>query len=126
MTRPFSVVIGALEVAFGISFLLSLGFRGELRSILRHSDGTEVPLVRYLRGFSRFAPIGIRQSSRKLLIGAVVELRESIEAELGDPGGAQPTAVVPHLAFDPVNDEAELPRVEGPLVGGAVEALEQL
>ena len=35
MTRPFSVVIAAFEVAFGISFLLSLGFWGEHRSILR-------------------------------------------------------------------------------------------
>ena len=40
MTRPFSVVIAALEVALGISFLLSLGFWGEHRSILRASDGT--------------------------------------------------------------------------------------
>jgi hypothetical protein len=45
-------VIAALEVAFGISFLLSLGYWGEQSSILRRSDGTEVPLVRYLRGFS--------------------------------------------------------------------------
>jgi hypothetical protein len=53
MTRPFSVVIGALEVAFGISFLLSLGYWGEHRSILRRPDGTEERLIRYLRGFSR-------------------------------------------------------------------------
>src|SRR5882724_13500837 len=52
MTRPFSVVIAALEVAFGISFLLSLGFWGEHRSILRGPDRIVGPLIRYLRGFS--------------------------------------------------------------------------
>src|SRR3954466_3696162 len=114
MTRPFSVVIAALEVAFGISFLLSLGFWGEHWSILRGPDRTMGPLVRYLRGFSRSAPSGIRQSSRKLQIGPAVDFLQSLEAELADAGGPQFAAVVPHLAFNPVNEEAELPRVEGP------------
>lgn len=87
MTRPFSVVIGAFEVALGISFLLSLGFRGEHRSILRRSDGTEDPLVRYLRGFSRDAPSGVRESSRKLQVGAAVELLQPLEAEVADAPG---------------------------------------
>src|SRR4051794_28378114 len=126
MTRPFSVVIAALEVAFGISFLLSLGFWGEHWSILRGPDRTMGPLVRYLRGFSRSAPSGIRQSSRKLQIGPAVDFLQSDETELGDARGRYLAAVLPRLAFNTVNEEGELPRVELPLVGRAVEAAEQL
>src|SRR3954447_258325 len=97
MTRPFSVVIAALEVAFGISFLLSLGFWGEHWSILRGPDRTMGPLVRYLRGFSRSAPSGIGQSSRKLLIGAAVDPGQPVETELGDSLGAQLAAGVADL-----------------------------
>src|SRR3954451_13105685 len=126
MTRPFSVVFAALEVALGISFLLSLGFWGEHRSILRGSDRTVRSLVRYLRGFSRSAPSGVRQSSRKLLIGAAVDPGQSVETELGDSLGAQLAAAVADLPFNPVNEEAELPGIEGALVGRPVEAPEQL
>src|SRR5262245_11867273 len=52
MTRPFSVVLAALEVALAINSLLSLGFRGEHRSILGAPDGTEPQLLPCLRGFS--------------------------------------------------------------------------
>src|SRR3954447_9223969 len=126
MTRPFSVVFAALEVALGISFLLSLGFWGEHRSILRAPDGTRAPLVRYLRGFSRWPPSRVRQSSRKLQIGPAIDLLQSVETELADPGGGQLAAGVPELPFDPVDEEPELSRVELAFVGGAVEAPEQL
>src|SRR3954453_20249708 len=126
MTRPFSVVIAALEVAFGISFLLSLGHWGEHRSILRSPDGTGAPLVRYLRGFSRCAPSGIRQSSRKLQIGPAVELAEPVEAELADAGRAQLSPRVADLSFNPIDEDSELPGIELALVGGAVEAAQEL
>jgi hypothetical protein len=113
-------------VAFGISFLLSLGFWGEHRSILRPSDGIEAPLIRYLRAFSRCAPSGIRQSSRKLLIGAVVELRQSIETELDDPGGREFAAAVARLALDPVDDLIEAPRIDIALVGCADQGAAEL
>src|SRR5215212_5427036 len=101
MTRPFSVVFAALEVALGISFLLSLGFWGEHRSILRAPDGTGPLRVRYLRGFSRCAPDRVRQSSRKLQIGAPIDLLQSVEAELADAFGGEFAAVLPQLAFNP-------------------------
>jgi hypothetical protein len=126
MTRPFSVVIGALEVAFGISFLLSLGYWGEHRSILRRPDGTEDRLVRYLRGFSRCTPSGIRQSSRKLQIGAAVDLLQSVKTELADPRSAQPSAGVPGLMLDPVDDLIESPGIDVALVRGANERAEEL
>src|SRR3977135_2380759 len=103
MTRPFSVVIPAFEVAFDISFLLSLGFWGEHWSILRAPDRTGVPLVRYLRGFSRELRRGHLQSSRKLQIGPAVEFRQSLEAELADPRCAQLSALVPGGLLDPVD-----------------------
>src|SRR5689334_7906442 len=112
MTRPFSVVRPAFEVALAISFLLSSGLRGEPRSIVFASDGTGVPLVRSLRGFSRGAPGGIRKSSRKLQIGAAVELRQTLEAELPDSDRAELSAVLPDLTFNTVNEEAQLAGVE--------------
>src|SRR3954466_15766931 len=110
MTRPFSVVFAALEVALGISFLLSLGHWGEHRSILRSPDGTGAPLVRYLRGFSRCAPSGIRQSSRKLQIGPAVGVAEPVEAELRDPTGLELPTGAADLSLDTVNEEDQLPR----------------
>jgi hypothetical protein len=118
MTRPFSGGIAAFEVAFGISFLLSVGYRGEQSSILRRSDRTDGPLVRYLRAFSRFAPSGIRQSSRKLLIGAVIELGQSIETELGDPGGHDLASGPPCFALNPVDDSLQPPGIDVALVRG--------
>jgi hypothetical protein len=79
-----------------------------------------------LRGFSRFAPSGVRQSSRKLQIGAAVEFLQAIEAELADPSRRQLAAGLADLPFNTVNEEAELPRVELPLVGGSVERAEEL
>jgi hypothetical protein len=115
-----------LEVALAISFLLSLALWGEQSSILGESDGTGVRLIRYLRGFSRFAPSGIRQSSRKLQVGAAIEISKSVETELGDALGAQLSAVVSELALNPVNEEAELPRIDVPLMRRAVQAGEEL
>src|SRR3954453_639576 len=107
MTRPFSVVLAALEVALAISVLLSLVYRGEQSSILRESDGTGAPLVRSLRGFSRRAPGGIRQSSRKLQIGPAVDLRQSVEAELADPSGIQLAPRPAQLLLHDIRDERE-------------------
>jgi hypothetical protein len=115
-----------LEVALAIRFLLSLRFRGELRSILRESDGTVARLVRYLRGFSRCAPSGVRESSRKLQIGAAVELLQTGEAELGDSLGAEFSAPVAELLLDTINDEGEAAGVDVAFVAGPVEAAEQL
>jgi hypothetical protein len=113
-------------VALAISFLLSLGFWGEHRSILCESDGTVAGLVRYLRGFSRSAPSGIRKSSRKLQIGAAVELSQSVETEFGDAGGVDLTAEVAELAFNTINDQGEGAGVDVPLVACPGEAAEQL
>jgi len=126
MTSPFSVVLDAFEVALAISFLLSLVYRGEQRSILGQSDGTGGPLVRSLRGFSRCAPSGVRESSRKLQIGAAVEFLQAVETEPADPLGRELAAVVTHLTFNTVNEEAELAGIQLPLVGGSVETAEQL
>src|SRR4051794_19850170 len=126
MTRPFSVVMAALEVALGISFLLSLGFWGEHRSILRPSDRTGPSLVRYLRGFSRRAPSPVRQSSRKLQIGAVVEFLQPVEAELGDPCGLKLAAGVADLPLHNIGNEGEAAGIDVALVAGPVEAAEQL
>src|SRR5258705_13051271 len=98
MTRPFSVVVPALEVALAISCLLSLCFWGELRSILCAPDGTGALLLPCLRGFSRFAPSDIRESSRKLQVGAAVELLQSFETELGYSRRAQLSSRVTSLA----------------------------
>jgi hypothetical protein len=68
----------------------------------------------------------LRQSSRKLQIGAVVELSQSVETEVGDPSGLQLTARVTNLSFNAVNEEDQLSRIERTLVCGAVQACEQL
>jgi hypothetical protein len=126
MASPFSVVLAAFEVALAISFLLSLGFWGEHWSILCESDGTVAGLVRYLRGFSRSAPSRIRKSSRKLQIGAAVELLKAGEADVGDAGGVDLTAAVAELAFNTINDQGEGAGVDVPLVACPGEAAEQL
>src|SRR5206468_9349305 len=126
MTRPFSVVLDAFEVALAISFLLSLRFWGEHRSILGASDGTRASLVRYLRGFSRRAPSGIRKSSRKLQIGAAVEFLQAIQAELGDPRRGELSAPVPELLLDTINDEGEAPGIHVALVCCSGEAPQEL
>jgi hypothetical protein len=113
-------------VALAISFLLSLVYRGEQSSILRESDGTGAALVRYLRGFSRRAPSGVGKSSRKLQIGTVVELSQSVETELADPRGVDLSAVVAELPLDTVNDEREAAGIHVALVGRPGEAPQQL
>jgi hypothetical protein len=115
-----------LEVALAIRFLLSLVSRGEQSSILCAPDGTGASLVRYLRGFSRCAPSGIRESSRKLQIGPAVDFSQSVETELADSGGRQLAALVPQLALDTIDDEGEAAGVDVALVAGPVEAPEQL
>jgi hypothetical protein len=79
-----------------------------------------------LRGFSRRPPGCIRQSSRKLLIGAPIDPRQSIETKLSDSRGAEFAAGVPDLSFNTVNEETELPGIEGALVSSPVQAPEQL
>jgi hypothetical protein len=56
----------------------------------------------------------------------MVEFPQSLQTELADPGGAQLAAGVADLTLNPVNEEAELPRIKLALVGGAIEAPEQL
>jgi hypothetical protein len=56
----------------------------------------------------------------------VIEPAQTVEAELADPGGAELSAVLSQLSFDPLDQEAELPRVHVPLVARAVEAGEEL
>src|SRR4051794_28985175 len=126
MTRPFSIVLAALEVALAISFLLSLCFRGEQSSILRESDGTGASLLPCLRGFSRRAPSRVRESSRKLQIGPAVEFAQSIETELADSLGAQLAAGVPDLLLDNIGDEGEAARIHVALVGRPGQASQQL
>src|SRR6476469_2309535 len=126
MTRPFSVVVAALEVALAISFLLSLCFRGEQSSILRESDGIGASLLSCLRGFSRRAPSGVRESSRKLQIGPAVELAQSIETDLADPLGAQVAAGGPDLLLDNISNRGEAAGIHVALMGGPGQASQQL
>ena len=61
---------------------------------------------------------GIRKSSRKLQIGAVVELRQSFEAELPDPRGAQLAPGLPGLGLDALDDLLQPARIDVPLARG--------
>jgi hypothetical protein len=126
MTRPFSVVLAALEVALAISFLLSLVSRGEQNSILGESDGNGAAQVRYLRGFSRSAPRGIRESSRKLQVGPVVEFSQAFETELTDPRRAELSAGSPDLLLDNISNEGEAAGIHVALMSGAGQASQQL
>jgi hypothetical protein len=56
----------------------------------------------------------------------VVQVSQSVETELGDPSGLELAARGADLPFDTVNEGNQLPRIEGALVGGAVEARQQL
>ena len=56
----------------------------------------------------------------------MVQFLEALETELSDVLGGQLATVVPNLSLDTVNEEAELPGIEPPLVGGSVQAAEKL
>jgi hypothetical protein len=56
----------------------------------------------------------------------VVEVSKTVEAELRDPSRAQLATRLAGLPLDAVDEERELPRIDIPLVGGAVEAGEEL
>src|SRR5215211_897309 len=125
MTRPFSVV-RPFEVALAISCLLSSGLWGEPRSILRAPDRTRGQVVPCLRGFSRERHSPLRQSSRKLQIGAAVELAQAVEAELGDSGGWQLACRVADLSLNTISNEGEAAGVDVAFMAGPGEAAKQL
>jgi hypothetical protein len=121
MTRPFSVVPAAFEAALAIVFLLSLGLWGEHCSILRAPDGNRAAASSVFAGISWIRRGGVRESSRKLQIGAAIEPGEALEAELPDSLGRD-LAHPLRLGLDPLHDRLQLARVDVPLVGGANQA----
>jgi hypothetical protein len=125
MTRPFSVVPAAFEAALAIVFLLSLGLWGEHCSILRAPDGNRAAACSVFAGISWFRRDGVRESSRKLQVGAAIEPSETLEAELADSLGRD-LAHPLRFGLDAFHDRLELSRVDVPLVGSTNQAAAEL
>jgi hypothetical protein len=70
--------------------------------------------------------MGVRESSRKLEIGAAVQLSQAVQAELADAGCTQLSALLAELLLDDFDDEGEATRVHVALVGGSGQAAKEL
>src|SRR5262245_36010722 len=94
--------------------------------MVRAPDGTRQPASSVFAGISWEDPGPVRESSRKLQIGAPIELLKSLETELADLFGLD-FAVPADCGFlDPVRDRLEVTRVDVPLVRGTHQATEKL
>jgi hypothetical protein len=89
-------------------------------------DGIRQPACSVFAGISWNDSGPVRESSRKLQIGAVVELPQSLEAELDDPLGAQLAALAMCGLFDSGDEGLESAGIEVPLVSRADQRAEEL
>ena len=89
-------------------------------------DGTRQPACSVFAGISWNDSGPIRESSRKLQIGAAIELPQSLEAELADPLRLDLALSAQCGFLDPVGDRLQLARIHVALVGSAHQTAEQL